>query len=106
MTPSQTAAYTNIKSDLTDNKQVLCFVTGEGGTGKSFLIEAISKLALFNKKNIAVCATSASAAGKVKGSTVHSLFQMNPNLDSVSSVGPMPTTDLPPSIYWLSTRFP
>ena len=56
------------------------FISGIGGTGKSFLIEAIkAKVAeVWNKDdpNLVTCAPTGLAAFNVGGITVHRLFQL------------------------------
>ncbi|KAI5455814.1 hypothetical protein BGZ63DRAFT_337870, partial [Mariannaea sp. PMI_226] len=59
-----------------DKAPQLCqFIGGEGGTGKSRIIEAIVKL--FASKDIAhhmlVTATSGTAAARINGITIHSV---------------------------------
>ena len=64
-------------SILSDNKVLRMFVSGFGGTGKSFVIE---NLVSWNKiklgKNIAVAAPTGIAAYNIHGLTVHRLFQL------------------------------
>jgi len=49
-------------------------VIGEGGTGKSVLIDAITKTFEFHGKrqDLAECGTSGIATSSIKGQTVHS----------------------------------
>ncbi|XP_058800179.1 ATP-dependent DNA helicase PIF5-like [Phymastichus coffea] len=60
-----------------DNKVIRLFVSGFGGTGKSYLIE---NLVLWNKlkrnKNTAVAAPTGIAAFNIQGLTVHRLLQL------------------------------
>ncbi|XP_058804672.1 ATP-dependent DNA helicase PIF1-like [Phymastichus coffea] len=62
---------------LSDNKTIRLFVSGFGGTGKSYLIE---NLVIWNKlkrkKNIAVAAPTGIAAFNIQGLTVHRLLQL------------------------------
>ncbi|XP_058798825.1 ATP-dependent DNA helicase PIF1-like [Phymastichus coffea] len=60
-----------------DNKVIRLFISGFGGTGKSYLIE---NLVLWNKlkrnKNTAVAAPTGIAAFNIQGLTVHRLLQL------------------------------
>ena len=50
------------------------FLTGKGGTGKSFLTNYIIAHARSERKNVVVCAPTGIAAINVGGSTIHSVF--------------------------------
>ncbi len=51
-----------------------CFVTGEGGTGKSYLIEKFSDM-IRGQKKILKCAPTGIAAEHIHGRTIHRCFQ-------------------------------
>lgn len=61
-----------------DNSEVLrLYVSGEGGTGKSFLIKTIRFwIKKFIKKDTAVTAPTVIAAFNIDGFTIHRLFQL------------------------------
>ncbi|WAO96996.1 Helitron-like-N domain-containing protein [Fusarium falciforme] len=64
-----------------DNAQLCEFLGGEGGTGKSRVIEALAEL--FASKDIShrllMTATSGAAAARINGVTIHSACGMQPN---------------------------
>ena len=62
-------------------EQLLMIITGQGGSGKSFVIQALSNL-LINKCR--VCAYFGIAAFNIRGYTLHSLLQL-PRYCSVTS---------------------
>ena len=51
-----------------------CFVTGEGGTGKSYLVEKFHDR-IRSKKNVLKCAPTGIAAEHIHGHTIHRCFQ-------------------------------
>jgi ATP-dependent DNA helicase PIF1 len=55
-----------------NNTQRNIFITGQGGTGKSFMIETICKVAHSFMRNIVVTASTGCAAVNIKGITLHS----------------------------------
>ena len=59
---------------LLDGQNV--FLTGEAGTGKSFLLNAF--LNRIKGKNVLVCAPTGIAALQVGGATIHSVFKIKP----------------------------
>jgi len=63
---------------LPSEPQLLMGVFGEGGTGKSHLIDAIRTWFKQNQreKEVIVAATTGTAAVKIKGSTVHSVVSI------------------------------
>uniref|UniRef100_A0A1X7UXI1 ATP-dependent DNA helicase n=1 Tax=Amphimedon queenslandica TaxID=400682 RepID=A0A1X7UXI1_AMPQE len=75
-------------------KPLHMFISGVGGTGKSFLIEAIKALvkslwSALTKQTCAVCAPTGLAAYNVGGVTAHRLFQLPIDMkDSVPHTGP------------------
>lgn len=50
------------------------FVTGEGGTGKSVVVEAATEALRADGKKVALCAPTGVAAKNIGGATVHSAF--------------------------------
>ena len=73
----QALAYNIVEShynDLSPNKDPLALtIIGEGGTGKSYLINAIRNLL---REKCAVTATTGKAAFNINGVTVHSLLKL------------------------------
>ena len=64
------------------SQQILLFVTGPGGTGKSFLIHTVvGHLTLCQGKFVEVLASSGSAAHLLGGKTVHRFFRLGVNLE-------------------------
>ncbi|RMZ95107.1 ATP-dependent DNA helicase PIF1, partial [Brachionus plicatilis] len=70
----QRFAFNIIEKYLNENKQLLMILNGTAGTGKSFTIFAISTLLDSYLKR---CAPTAKAAFKIKGETIHSLFNIS-----------------------------
>lgn len=58
------------------------FITGNAGTGKSFLVNAFREYCKTNKKQIAVTAPTGIAALNVEGVTLHSFFRIPFGLDN------------------------
>ena len=69
LTPSQEIAFKNFKAGAN------LFLTGKGGSGKSFLIEHIKEWCSMKGYNVVTCAFMGIAALNVNGSTIHSLFK-------------------------------
>lgn len=69
------------------NKQLLCSVSGEAGTGKSQVIKAIVHLLdiMGFSKKLKVCASTGSAASKLSGQTIHSLLGLRVSILSKCS---------------------
>ena len=60
----------------------LLFVTGPGGTGKSFLIHTVvGHLTLCHGKLVEVLASSGSAAYLLGGKTIHRFFRLGVNVE-------------------------
>lgn len=53
------------------------FVTGEGGTGKSFAIKKAVALLRNHGRKVVLCAPTGVAAQQIKGSTIHSAFRFD-----------------------------
>ena len=70
LTPSQLAVFTYIRQ-TSGSKQILVFVTGGGGCGKSFLLHTVRRLFEYQfGKSATVLATSGSAAVLSNAQTV------------------------------------
>lgn len=69
LTPSQNTAFRNFIGGAN------LFLTGKGGSGKSFLVEYIKKWCASKGYNVATCAFMGIAAHNVGGSTIHRLFK-------------------------------
>ncbi|MCL2690619.1 MAG: AAA family ATPase, partial [Chitinispirillia bacterium] len=67
------------------------FVTGKAGTGKSFLLKYFKEN---TKKKAAVVAPTGAAAINVGGQTIHSFFQLAPNVQIPSEIEPITSTRL------------
>jgi predicted ATP-dependent serine protease len=61
------------------DKQLLTFLSGEGGMGKSLLIRLLVQHWRSKGKRVLVCAASAKAARLIGGHTVHSAFKLRLN---------------------------
>jgi hypothetical protein len=70
----QTFVYKFVKYFMKTNEQLLLIINGEGGTGKTFLIYALSK---FIGNKLKRCAPTAKEAFLIKGQTLHSLFRIH-----------------------------
>ena len=76
LTPSQYESYKLLK--CAGNKQLLTFLSGEGGMGKSLLIRLLVQHWRASGKRVLVCAASGKAARLIGGHTVHSAFDLRP----------------------------
>ena len=61
----QESAYKNILSFLTESSDKLYLLFGPAGTGKTTLVTEIFKNKIFNKKKIALCATTNKAVSVI-----------------------------------------
>ena len=77
LTPSQHESYKLLKS--AGDTQLLTFLSGEGGMGKSLLIRLLVQHWRSDGKRVLVCAASAKAAKLIGGHTVHSAFNLRLN---------------------------
>ena len=55
------------------------FLTGKAGTGKSFIIKKLMELLREQGKRFIAVAPTGVAANNIKGQTIHSMFQVDPN---------------------------
>ncbi len=69
LTPSQQTAFESFKAGRN------LFLTGKGGSGKSFLVEHIKKWCASQGYNVVACAFMGIAALNIEGSTIHRLFK-------------------------------
>ncbi|KAG8173513.1 hypothetical protein JTE90_022463, partial [Oedothorax gibbosus] len=78
MNTDQKRVFEYVTNKLTGNDGVLRhFVSGVGGTGKSFLIRVLKSWVKKNlKKEVAVCAPTGIAAFNINGLTLHRLLQL------------------------------
>ena len=65
-----------------EGNQILAFVTGPGGTGKSFLLHTIKLQLEFSANMVEVLATSGNAAQLIGGQTIHAFFKLTPDLST------------------------
>ena len=77
----QAASYEHLNEEQKKAFQVLLaggnvFLTGEAGTGKSFLLNVF--LDRMQGKNVLVCAPTGIAALQIGGATIHSVFKIKP----------------------------
>ena len=79
LTPTQSIVFKYISEHVSE--QILAFVTGPGGTGKSFLLQTIVLFFESAACMVEVLATSGSAAQLVGGQTIHSFFKLTPQLE-------------------------
>ena len=83
LTPSQQRVFAAFQDYLDHSRQMLAFITGAGGTGKSHLLRMLIALASGQYKlRVAVCAPSGGAAFLVGGKTIHKLFLFDLKLSS------------------------
>ena len=69
-------------SDILPPPQMLLSVSGEGGTGKSRVIEAVCAYfeAIGRRSSLIVCAPTGNAAVNIGGSTIHSSASIVPTI--------------------------
>ncbi len=65
--------------NLNISKQQLLFISGAGGTGKSFFIDFLDKYLSMEGLIVEKLATTGQAAKLIKGTTIHSFFKINGN---------------------------
>ena len=86
LTPSQLHAF-ELMTDLCDQQRLL-FLSGPGGTGKSFLIHTVvGQLTYCQGLYVEVLATSGSAAYLLGGSTIHRFFRLDIEMKSRLELG-------------------
>src|SRR5207253_8867297 len=68
---------------LEEDRQVLLYISGDAGTGKSFTLDTIISLCT-EKYNLShkILSTTGCSAFLVKGSTIHSFFQLDYKLET------------------------
>ena len=52
------------------------FITGGGGTGKSFILQTVISALRAKNKQVIVCAPTGIAATVIKGTTIHRAFNL------------------------------
>ena len=62
-----------------EGDQILAFITGPGGTGKSYLLHTIKLQLEFSANMVEVLATSGNAAQLIGGQTIHAFFKLTPD---------------------------
>jgi len=82
MTSCQQNVFSTFVELMERKEQAIFLVLGPGGTGKSFLIDVIQKYCQMNQIKTKLAASSANAARLIGGTTIHSLFALNPSLES------------------------
>ena len=102
---------TQLRAVLNNKNQLVCFLSGAGGTGKSEVINIMrhcckllyNELGIeFNKRTIVISAITGSATGSIHGETMHSSCNLNSKLgtDNVLGEGKYLTEkDLPDNLY-------
>lgn len=73
--------------DLVENEKNV-YLTGLGGTGKSYILEKIIERAEAQDKNIIACAPTGIAALNIGGSTIHRILGIRPNKTLALSAAP------------------
>ena len=69
--------YLSVEDALARNNNV--FITGAGGTGKSFLINQLRKDSIYFSDNCFFTGSTGISASNINGSTIHSLLGIYPN---------------------------
>jgi hypothetical protein len=59
------------------DQQLLIFISGNGGSGKSYLLQIIYEILTLNCLTVRKLATTGNAAKLIEGETVHSFFSIN-----------------------------
>ena len=82
-----------------NNKQILKFISGVGGTGKSFLITAITSYirAVF-KKDVALVAPTGIAASNINGFTIHRFLKLPVQHNTIPKYAPLSDVNLNESV--------
>ena len=81
LTKSQRIVYDYISNHSSEH--ILAFVTGPGGTGKSFLLRTIVLFLESAANMVEVLATSGNAAQLIGGQTIHSFFRLSTELEKL-----------------------
>jgi hypothetical protein len=91
LTPKQRAFYEHVKKGLQSPEQMLLFLTGGAGVGKSVVLRTIAQMAMRSlrvklklggeeedKPTILIMSYTGNASFNVNGNTVHSVLRLNP----------------------------
>ena len=76
-----------IISSINQSVQILLFVQGKAGTGKSFLIHHIRNILISKSIPFLICASTGIAASLIDGQTAHSAFSIFANTNGISVSG-------------------
>lgn len=79
------------------------FITGEAGTGKSFLIESCINNAKSYRKSVAVTSTSGTSAILINGVTIHSYFGVGTCEEPLRNLIPRIMKNKPAHKRWFTT---
>ncbi len=78
LSPSQLQTYQSLEKLMNSSLQILACICGPAGTGKSFVLKALTTCAKQQQSmNIVKLATTGAAAHLIGGSTVHSFFKLS-----------------------------
>lgn len=78
-TESQRQAFKHFKSSIVDKRQLLLWITGQAGTGKSFLLNTILAYLQEQRQSMRyeLLATTGCAAVNIQGRTTYNFLKMN-----------------------------
>jgi len=79
------------------------FITGQAGTGKSFLLNECIANAFTKRKTVGVTSTSGTSAVLIDGVTVHSYFGIGTGRDGLTKLMPRVMRNKPAYTRWLTT---
>ena len=84
----QRTVFNHVSQTLDIGSLLTVFVSGKAGTGKSFLIDAITALLTSRNVSFITCASTGIAASLIRGRTVHSAFGIftNSHGETISSL--------------------
>ena len=84
----QRTVFNHVSQTLDLGSLLTVFVSGKAGTGKSFLIDALTALLTSRNLSYITCASTGIAASLIRGRTVHSAFGIftNPHGETISSL--------------------
>ncbi|XP_076299909.1 ATP-dependent DNA helicase PIF1-like [Lasioglossum baleicum] len=95
LNPDQLRVFENVKAALSEGRIIHQFVSGTGGTGKSFLISTIPEWVAKNlSKSVAVSAPTGVAAYNINGLTIFKLLQLPVEHGSIPPFAHLPDITL------------